>query len=302
MGETTDVHNDQAAGHLAGRAVHRIGYGAMQLEHAGRERAVKVLRHAVESGVNHIDTAQFYGEVNELIRSALHPYPEHLVLVSKVGAAKDEGGEYGLVPAQRPEELRADIEANLRSLGVERLDVVNLRRLDGPGPGIRADGDQDVDLDDQLAELVALREAGKLGDIGLSNVTLDQLRQALPAGIVCVQNHYNLLDRSAEAVLERCGTAEVAWVPFFPLGSALPGMARVTEHPTVIGAAEAAGVTPAQIGLAWLLARAGHVLLIPGTTDLTHLEQNLAAAEVRLDPDTMAALNALGEQHPSGRP
>lgn len=307
MAETTQARpsgqSSHLPGRLAGRPTNRVGYGAMQLENAEREEAVSLLRRAVELGVDHIDTAQFYGDgdVNELIRTALHPYTDHLVVVTKVGAVHDDSGQYGLVPAQRPEELRAGVEANLAGLGAERLDVVNLRRLDGPGPGIRAGGDQRVDLEDQLAELVALREAGKIGDIGLSNVTPDQLRQALPAGIVCVQNSYNLLDRSGEAVLDECRSHDLAWVPFFPLGSALPGMAKVTDHPTVIAAAEAAGATPAQVGLAWLLAHDTHVLLIPGTTNATHLVQNLDAADITLDTDTMAVLDTLAEERASGR-
>ena len=188
---------------LAGRPVARIGYGAMQLPgpHVSgpprdRATALAVLRRAIELGVNHLDTAQFYGPdvANELIHAALHPYPDDLVLVSKVGAERDAQG--GWIPAQRPEQLRAGVEANLRSLAVERLDVVNLRLLDAAGYG--EPSDQGVDLDSQLAEMVSLRNDGKIGGIGISNVTLDQLRQALPAGLACVQNGYSLLDRSNE--------------------------------------------------------------------------------------------------------
>ena len=293
MAENAQARPSGTPGRLGGRPVNRVGYGAMQLESTEREQAVSLLRRAVELGVDHIDTAQFYGHANETIRAALHPYPEHLVLVSKVGAAHDEGSQYGLAPAQRPRDLRASVEANLRSLGVERLDVVNLRRLDGPGAGIRANGDQLVDLQDQLDELVALRREGKIGDIGLSNVTADQLRQALPAGIACVQNSYNVLDRSAEAVLDECREHDIAWVPFFPLGSALPGMTKVAEHPAVLAAARSTGATPAQVGLAWLLAHDPHVLLIPGTSDPAHLEQNLEAADITLDAETTADLDAL---------
>ena len=286
---------ETAQGRLGEHPVPRVGYGAMQLENAEREQAVNLLHRAVDLGVEHIDTAQFYGDgtVNELIRTALHPYPEHLVVVSKVGVVHDDRGQYSLTPAQRPHELRASVEANLANLGVERLDVVNLRRLDGPGPGIQASGDQRVDLQDQLDALVTLRHEGKIGDIGLSNVTAEQLRQALPAGIVCVQNSYHLLDRSAEAVLEACREYDIAWVPFFPLGSGLPGTTKVTEHPTVVAAAEKMDATPAQVGLAWLLARDRRVLLIPGTTDTSHLEQNLAAADLTLDAETVADLDAL---------
>lgn len=283
---------------LAGRPVARIGFGAMQLAEGhgrtpvGPDVAVSILRAAVDRGVNHIDTAEFYGPgtANALIRDALHPYPEELVLVSKVGAEHDERA--GLVLAQRPEQLRASVEANLATLGAEHLAVVNLRRADAQ-PGLIADGDQRVDLDSQLAELVALRDAGKIGGIGLSNVSAEQLRHALPAGIVCVQNAYNLLDRTAEPVLDVCREHDVAWVPFFPLGSAFPGLPRVTEEPAVRVAATALDATPAQVGLAWLLAGYARTLLIPGTADLAHLADNIAAGDVRLDPGTMATLDAL---------
>jgi pyridoxine 4-dehydrogenase len=284
---------------LAGRAVARIGYGAMQLPGPGvsgpprdRATALAVLRRAIELGVNHVDTAQFYGPdvANELIHAALYPYPEQLVLVSKVGAERDARG--GWIAAQRPEQLRAGVEANLRSLAVERLDVVNLRRLDTAHAG--APGDQVIDLDSQLAEMVALRDDGKIGGIGISNVTLDELRQALPAGLACVQNAYSLLDRAHEPLLDLCRAHDVAWVPYFPLGSAFPGVPKVSEHPAVVAAATALGATPAQVGLAWLLAHAPAVLLIPGTSSLAHLAENVATGQVHLDVDTMAALDGLG--------
>ena len=283
---------------LAGRRVARIGFGAMQLAAErswrpapAREDAIAILRSAVGQGVDHIDTAQFYGPCNELIHDALRPYPDDLMLVSKVGAEHD--GDRGLVPAQRPEQLRASVEENLDSLGAERLAAVNLRRLDAP-PGLHAEGDQHVDLDSQLAELVALRDEGKIGGIGLSNVGPEQLRQALPAGIACVQNAYSVLDRSSEPVLDLCREHGLAWVPFFPLGSAaFPGVASVTEHSAVVTTAASLGATPAQIGLAWLLAHYHGTLLIPGTTSLAHLDENIAAGNVRLDPGTVAALDGL---------
>jgi pyridoxine 4-dehydrogenase len=285
-------------GILAGRPVARLGYGAMQLSGPGgltappRQTAISVLRRAAQLGVNHIDTAHFYGAglANELIRAALSPYPDGLVLVSKVGAEEDAQGK--LHPAQRPEQLRAGVDANLRSLGVDRVDVVNLRRLDGP-PGIQAEGDQLVDLDSQLAEMAALRDEGKIGGIGLSNVTLEQLRQALAAGIACVQNAYSLLDRSGEALLALCGEHDIAWVPFFPLGSGFPGRAKVAEHPAVVAAAEALGCAPAQVGLAWLLHHDPHIQLIPGTASIAHLEENMAVAHVGLDRLTAANLDTL---------
>jgi pyridoxine 4-dehydrogenase len=282
---------------LAGQTVARIGLGAMQLPGAGdrpappREVAIAVLRGALEFGVNHIDTAQFYGDgvANGLIREALAPYPEQLVLVSKVGAALGPDG--GLVAAQRPEQLRAAVESNLSALGVARIDAVNMRRLDRP-PGLTAEGDQRVDLDSQLAELVALRDAGKIGAIGLSNVTLEQLRAALPIGITCVQNAYSLAQRDDEPLLELCREHGIAWVPFFPLGSAFPRMPKVSDRPAVVAAAAALNATPAQVGLAWLLARAPNVLLIPGTADPAHLADNVAAGSITLDADTLAALEA----------
>jgi pyridoxine 4-dehydrogenase len=286
------------AGVLAGRRVARLGYGAMQLSGPGgltappRQTAISVLRRATELGVDHIDTAQFYGAglANELIHAALSPYPDGLVLVSKVGA--EENSEGRVRPAQRPEQLRAAVEANLRSLRVDRVDVVNLRRLDGP-PGILAEGDQLVDLDSQLAEMAALRGEGKIGGIGLSNVSLEQLRQALPVGIACVQNAYSALDRSGEALLTLCAERGVAWVPFFPLGSGFPGRPKVAEHPAVVTAATTVGCTPAQVGLAWLLHHDPRILLIPGTASIAHLEENMAVARVELDPATAASLNAL---------
>ena len=298
---TAAITSPQAPGgtaRLAGRAVARVGFGAMQLaERPGgtsalsRGAALGVLRHAVERGVNHIDTAQFYGDgtANGLIRAALAPYPGDLALVSKVGAEHAAGK---LVPAQRPEQLRAGVDANLAALGTGQLAVVNLRRLDGP-PGIIAEGDQLVDLDSQLAELVSLRAEGKIGGIGLSNVTAGQLRQALPAGIACVQNAYSLLDRSAEPVLEVCREHGIAWVPFFPLGSAFPSVPKVTGHPAVIAAAAALGATPAQVGLAWLLARYSGTLLIPGTGSRRHLDENIQAGAIRLPASTLAELDAL---------
>jgi pyridoxine 4-dehydrogenase len=283
---------------LAGRPVARIGYGAMQLPGPGvlgppRDRAVAlaVLRRAVELGVNHIDTAQYYGPdvANELIHAALHPYPEDLVLVTKVGAERDRQGRWIL--AQRPHQLRAGVEANLRSLEVERIGVVNLRLLGNERD--RGDRAQSVDLESQLAEMIALRAEGKIGAIGVSAVNMDQLRRALPAGIACVQNAFNLLDRGGEPLLDLCREHNVAWVPYFPLGSAFAGAARVTEHPAVMAAAAAQDATPAQVGLAWLLAHDPHILLIPGTSSLEHLVENVATSDVRLDADTMAVLDGL---------
>ncbi len=288
-----------STGVLAGHRVARVGFGAMQLEGrfapVAREDAIGVLRAAVAGGVDHVDTAEFYGggSVNALIRDALHPCPEGLVLVSKVGAAHDPAR--GLVAAQRPHELRAAVEANLRSLGVDRIDVVNLRRVDR-APGIVATGEQVVPLDDQLAELVALRDAGAIGAIGLSTVDAGQVRAAATAGIVCVQNMYNVLDREDEPVFDAAREIGAAWVPYFPLGSGFPGRPAVRSHRQVQAVAARLGVTPTQIGLAWLLALDPSVLLIPGTANPAHLAENLAAADVELDAEALDVLNRLATE------
>src|SRR6266487_3970798 len=230
-GQQTDSRTPAPGGtaKLAGRTVARIGFGVMQLGRQPRDPSLAILRQAVGAGVNHLDTAHFYGPCNSYIHDALAPYPADLVLVSKVGADRDPDDKP--VPAQRPEQLRAQVEANLTALGVEQVEVVNLRRLDVQ-PGLIAEGDQRVGLDDQLAELAALRGAGKIGAIGLSNVSAGQLRQALPVGIACVQNSYSVLDRTAEPVLDVCRAHDIAWVPFFPLCSAsYPAVRSVTSAP-----------------------------------------------------------------------
>ncbi|WP_405693429.1 aldo/keto reductase [Streptomyces coelicoflavus] len=282
-------------GPLAGRTVSRIGYGAMQLERLRSDRAAAVglVRRALDRGVDHLDTAQFYGDgfVNEVIREALRP-TDDIAVVSKVGADPDPGGPVPLRPAQRPEELRASVEDNLRSLGTDRIAVVNLRRLD-TGPGLRAEGDQVVDLDDQLAVLTRMRDEGKIGAIGLSSVTEDGLRRALPADIVCVQNAYSVVSRDDEDMLGLCLAEGIAWVPYFPLGGAFPAMPKVADEPAVHTVAQALGVTPAQVGLAWLLHRAPNVLLIPGTADPDHLDANLAVGAIALDESSLAALDAV---------
>jgi aryl-alcohol dehydrogenase-like predicted oxidoreductase len=267
----------------------------MQLERLRDDRpaALALLRRAVELGVDHLDTAQFYGNgfVNGLIRDAIRPEDDVLV-ASKVGADPNPGGPIPLRPAQRPADLRASVEDNLRGLGTDRIPLVNLRRLD-TRPGLLAEGDQVVDLDDQLAVLTALRDEGKIGAIGLSSVTLEILRRALPAGIACVQNAYSLVGREDEDMLELCVAENIAWVPFFPLGGAFPALPKVTDEPAVQAAAAALGRTPAQIGLAWLLHHTPNTHLIPGTADVTHLEGNVAAGDVELDAKTLAALDAI---------
>jgi pyridoxine 4-dehydrogenase len=293
----TDKPHPGGTGSIGTDTVARVGYGAMQLFDTSADDAAAVLRRAVELGVNHIDTASFYGpgEVNRRIRAALSPYPDDLVIVSKVGARYTGEEPVPLAAAQRPAELRAAVEDDLRQLGIERVPVVNLRRLD-LGPGLAAEGDQIVDVDDQLAEMIALRDEGKIGAIGVSSVPLDVLRRALPAGIVCVQNAYSLLDRSQEETLEVCkpqGGEGIAWVPYFPLGSAFPGFPKVADNPVVVDIAGELGATPSQVGLAWLLAHAPNTLLIPGTRSITHLEENLGAGEVALTAEAIARLDAV---------
>ncbi len=276
--------------------VHRIGFGAMQLPGPGvkgpprdRDEAVAVLRRAVELGVNHIDTAQYYGPdvANELIREALYPYPDGLVLVSKVGEVRDEHG--GWLAAGRPEQLRAAVDDNLRSLGIDQLGAVNLRLPEDQA----LPPDQRVPLEDQLAELVALRDDGKLAGVGISAASLVQVEQAIAyANIVCVQNPFSLVNQDDADVLDLCHESGVAYVPYFPLGSALPTLPKVTDNPAVLAVARRLDATPAQVGLAWLLAHRDNVLLIPGTASVAHLEENIKVADVHLSAADLAELNA----------
>jgi|SRR5271166_4134139 len=278
---------------LAGFSVARIGFGAMQLPGPGvfgpprdRDAALAVLRRAIELGVDHIDTAQFYGPdvANELIREALYPYPDNLALVSKVGGRRDETG--GWLPVNEPADLRRDIEANLRTLGVDRLAAVNLRLFESNGP--------DQLFDDQLSVMIEARDEGLIGGIGLSSVNREHLLHALGrTEIACVQNAFNLVDRSSVPVLEECTSRGIAFVPFFPLGAAFMRPNPVLSHQLVVGAAERLGRTPAQVALAWTLSVAPNVLLIPGTSSVRHLEENMDAASIELDDDTRERLNAV---------
>jgi aryl-alcohol dehydrogenase-like predicted oxidoreductase len=278
---------------LGGFTVGRIGFGAMQLPGPNvfgpprdRDQALAVLRRAIELGVDHIDTAQFYGPdvANELIREALHPYPENLALVSKVGGRRDDTGAW--LPVDQPADLRRDIEANLRSLEVDRLAAVNLRFFESDGP--------DELFDDQLSVMIAARDEGLIDGIGLSNINREHLLRALErTEIACVQNAFNLVDRSSAAVLEECTTRGIAFVPFFPLGAAFARPNPVLTHQLVVEAAERLGRTPAQVALAWTLSVAPNVLLIPGTSSVRHLEENLDAASIELDEDTRERLNAV---------
>ena len=276
---------------LAGHRVRRIGFGAMQLPGRGvfgpprdHATALAVLRRAVELGVNHIDTSDYYGPhvANDLIREALHPYPDDLAIVSKVGARRDSKGAW--LPWDKPADLRAGIEDNLRRLQTDRLAAVNLRLMDSSGE----------DFDAQVDALAAAQQDGLIDGIGLSNVTLEQLRQAADrVPVACVQNPFNLHDRSAAPLLEECGVRGVAFVPFFPLGSAFPRARKATEDPVVVATGARLGATPAQVALAWVLAQGPHVLLIPGTSSLAHLEENLRADAVVLDAEARQALDAV---------
>jgi pyridoxine 4-dehydrogenase len=274
-------------------SVARIGFGAIQLPGPGafgpprdRDTALAVLRRAVELGVNHIDTAQFYGPKvsNELIREALHPYPADLALVSKVGARRDDAG--GWVPLAGPADFRADIEANLRTLDVDQLAVVNLRLMDNDRPDER--------FDELLSVMIAARDEGLIGGIGLSNVTGEHLLRAIEhTEIACVQNAFNPIDRSAAAVLDECTARGIAFVPFFSLRSPFAAPDQVLGHDVVQRAAARLGCSPAQIALAWALSVAPNVLLIPGTSSVQHLEENLAVADIELDTETREQLNAI---------
>jgi len=286
---------------LGDKTVRRIGFGAMQLAGPGvfgpprdPDACRAVLRRAVELGVDHIDTSQYYGPdvVNDLIREALHPYPDDLKLVTKVGARRDDQG--GWLPALAPAELRAGVEANLRSLRVERMDLVNLRVMGGDGaPG--------VPEPEQLGTLEDLRREGKLDLIGISNVSAEGLERALElVDVAEVQNAYSILDRSGEAVLDLASEREIAFVPFFPLGSAFTGgPQRLADDPAIATVAAKHGAAATQIALAWLLARDERILLIPGTTSIAHLEENVAAGDIVLDVEDLEQLEAVQEV---GRP
>ncbi|OBG52936.1 MULTISPECIES: oxidoreductase [unclassified Mycobacterium] len=275
-------------------SVSRVGFGAMQLPGPNvfgpprdRDEALAVLRRAVELGVDHIDTAQFYGPdvANELIREALHPYPENLALVSKVGGRRDDSGAW--LPVDEPADLRRDIETNLRTLGADQLAAVNLRVFESDGP--------DQLFDDQLSVMIEARDAGLIGGIGLSNVNRDHLLRALErTEVACVQNAFNLVDRGSAPVLEECTTRGIAFVPFFPLGAAFIRPNPVLTHRVVVETADRLGHTPAQVALAWTLGVAPNVLLIPGTSSVRHLEENLDVASIELDDEVREQLDAIG--------
>ena len=281
-----------ALGHIQ---VRRSGYGAMQL--AGPyvygpppdwASAIGVLRAALAAGVDHIDTAEYYGPgvVNDLIRDALYPYPDGLAIVSKVAVRRDDSG--AVLPFDDPDQLRAGIEENLRRLRVGQLAAVNLRL-----PG---DGRVDARFDDQLAAMVAARDEGLIAGVGLSNVSLEQLRHAVAGTeIVCVQNMFHLADRRGTPVLEECLSRGIAFVPFCPLGWPRGTDNPVLTSPVVIQTAARLGCTPAQVALQWLLCLAPNVLLIPGTGSVAHLRENLAAEGVTLDDAALRQLDAVAQ-------
>jgi len=276
---------------LGDKPINRIGFGAMQLAGPGvfgppsdPEGSRRVLRRAVELGVDHIDTSQFYGPdvVNELIRDALYPYPEQLKLATKVGARRDDAG--GWLPAQSPAELRAGVEDNLRTLRLDRIDLVNLRLLDEhDGEGVLAE---------QLGALADLHQEGKLDLIGISNAAVDTVRRALDlVDIAGVQNAYSVVNRAEEDALALCEERGIAFVPFFPLGSAFAGgPAQLAADPAIADVAARREATPSQIALAWLLHRSERILLIPGTSSIQHLEENMAAGDIELDAEDIERL------------
>lgn len=276
---------------LGDRSVNRMGYGAMQL--AGPhvfgppkdpKAAIAVLREALASGVNHIDTADFYGPhvTNQLIREALHPYAENLVIVTKVGALRGADGSWN--PAQSPAELTQAVHDNLRNLGVDVLDVVNLRAM----------GNQQAPVEGSIEEafttLAELQRQGLIRHLGVSNVTASQVKQAQGiADIVCVQNHYNLTHREDETLISELDQQGIAYVPFFPLGGFTPLQSQVLSN-----VATRMDVSPLCVALAWLLQRAPNILLIPGTSSVAHLRENLTASELVIAPQMLAELEVLG--------
>ncbi len=275
---------------LGDRVVKRLGYGAMQLAGKGvfgpprdRDEAIAVLREAVESGVNHIDTSDFYGPyvTNEIIREALHPYGDNLVIVTKVGALRGSDGSW--IPAFSKEELTAAIHSNLKNLGLDVIEVVNLRAMfDVHGP---AEGS----LEAPLTVLAELQQQGLIKHIGLSNATAKQVDDGRRiTEIVCVQNQYNLANRGDDALIDKLVSEGTAYVPFFPLGGFSP-----LQSSTLSEVATRLGATPLQVALAWLLRRAPNILLIPGTSSRGHLRENLAVADIELSPEVMAQLDGI---------
>jgi len=280
---------------LGTRTVDRLGYGAMQLAGRGafgppedKNTALAVLREAVASGVDHIDTSDFYGPhiTNQLIREALHPYPGNLVLVTKISARRGPDGAW--LPAFSPEELTQAVHDNLRNLQLEQLEVVNLRSMHGmlaPGEG---------SIEAPLTVLAELQQKGLIRHIGLSNVTQTQLEEGRRiCEIVCVQNAYNVASRADDALIDELARDGVPYVPFFPLGGLSPLQSEALSE-----VAQSLGATPMQVALAWLLQRSPNILLIPGTSSLTHLRENLAAAALQLPPEALRTLDSIPPSAP----
>jgi pyridoxine 4-dehydrogenase len=277
---------------LGGRVVKRLGYGAMQLAGPGvcgppkdRKGAIAVLREAVASGVDHIDTSDYYGPhiTNQLIREALHPYPDGLVIVTKIGARRGPDASWN--PAISPEDLRSAVEDNLRNLGLDAMEVVNLRIMgDGQGPS-------EGSIEALLAVLAELQRKGLVRHIGLSNVSAAQIEEGRRiCEIVCVQNMYNVAHRDDDVLIDDLARTGVAYTPFFPLGGFTP-----LQSTALNGVAKQLGATPMQVALAWLIQRAPNILLIPGTSSLEHLRENLAAASLALPKDAVTALDGIAK-------
>jgi aryl-alcohol dehydrogenase-like predicted oxidoreductase len=284
---------------LGARTVKRLGYGAMQLAGPGvfgppkdHDAAVAVLRAVVDAGVNHIDTSDFYGPhvTNRLIHEALAPYPDDLLIVTKIGARR--GSDASWIPAFSPEELTQAVHDNLRNLGLDRLEVVNLRIMfDAHGP---AEGS----IEAPLSALAELQQQGLVRHIGLSNVTPVQIAEGRRiCDIVCVQNQYNLVHRADEALIDDLARDGIAYVPFFPLGGFTPLQSSVLS-----GVASRIDATPMQVALAWLLQRAPNILLIPGTSSVEHLRENIAAADIDLPDDTLKELDKIAQRFPADAP
>nr|WKF60604.1 Pyridoxine 4-dehydrogenase [Paraburkholderia busanensis] len=276
---------------LAGRSVRRMGYGAMQLAGPGvfgppkdRAAAVAVLREALAAGVDHIDTSDFYGPhvTNQIIREALHPYPDDLTIVTKIGAVRDDKG--GWLPAFEPAQIEHGVHDNLRNLGLDVLDVVNLRVMGSIHEPSEGSIGKDVEV------LAGLQQRGLIRHIGLSNVTAAQIAEAQRVtDVVCVQNHYNLVHRDDDALIDDLARQGIAYVPFFPLGGFTP-----IQSSSLSDIAARLQATPMQVALAWLLQRAPNILLIPGTSSVQHLRENLQAAQLTLGDEVRAELDAIG--------
>jgi aryl-alcohol dehydrogenase-like predicted oxidoreductase len=279
-----------------GLTISRMGYGAMQLAGPGvfgppkdRDQALAVLREAIELGITHIDTSDFYGPVvvNELIKEALHPYPGDLHIVTKVGARRGNDGAW--IPALEPEDLKAQVRENLEHLGLEALDVVNLR-LDS------FEGTSDESIEREFGALAELQQQGLIRHLGLSGASDAQLTEAQTiAPVVTVQNLYNLANRQDDALVDRCAAENIAFAPFFPLGGFSP-----LQSETLTDVAGRVGASPQQIALAWLLRRSATTVLIPGTSSIAHLRENFAAADLVLPADAVAELDTIGRSHSQG--